>query len=54
MHREPLNQGEVNAFSLAIIPVVMAIVFFLSVHPYNSASSTPVCVGQMITCLLLP
>jgi hypothetical protein len=38
MHREPLNQEIVNAFNFMIIPIVMAIVFFLVVHPYSSAS----------------
>ncbi len=33
MHRKPLNQELVNAFNFMIIPIVMAIVFFLVIHP---------------------
>ena len=54
MHREPLNQEIVNVFNFMIIPIVMAIVFFLAVHPYNSASSPSFYFSQVITCLLVP
>jgi len=54
MNRESLNRGEANAFNFMIIPIVMAIVFFLAVHPYNSASSPSFYFSQVITCLLVP
>ena len=54
MLREPVNRGEVNGFNFMIIPIVMAIVFFLTVHPYNSASSPSIYISQVITCLLVP
>jgi hypothetical protein len=54
MHREPVNQGEMDVFNFMTILIVAAIVFFLAVHPYSSASSAPIYVGQVITCLLLP
>lgn len=54
MNRESLNRGEANAFNFVIIPIVMAIVFFLAVHPYNRASSASIYLSQVITCLLVP
>jgi hypothetical protein len=54
MHREPLHQGEVTAFNLMIVPIVMAIVFFLAVHPFSSASSPSIYVGHMVACLFCP
>jgi hypothetical protein len=54
MHREQLNQGEVNAFNFMVIPIVMAIVFFLVVHPYSGASSSSICVSNLFACLFCP
>jgi hypothetical protein len=54
MHREPLNQELVNVFNLMIIPIVMAIVLFLAIHPFSNAASPSIYVGQVITCLLVP
>jgi hypothetical protein len=54
MHREPLNQEIVNAFNFMIIPIVMAIVFFLVVHPYSGVSSSPIGVGHVFACLFCP
>jgi hypothetical protein len=54
MHREPVNQGELNGFNFVTILIVAAIVFFLAVHPYSNASSAPICVSQVIACLVLP
>lgn len=54
MHREPLNQGAVNAFNFMTILMVMAIVFFLAVHPYSSASSSSIAVGHLFACLFCP
>jgi hypothetical protein len=54
MQREPLNQTIVNAYNFMIIPIVMAIVFFLVVQPYSGASSSSVCVSDLLTCLFCP
>ena len=54
MHREPLNQAIVNAYNLIIIPIVMAIVFFLVVHPYSGTSSSSVCVSSLFASLFCP
>jgi len=54
MHREPLNQELVNVFNFMIIPLVMAIVLFLTVHPLSDAASPSICVNEVITCLLFP
>jgi len=54
MHRNPLNQELVNASNFMIIPVVMAIVFFLIVHPFSSASSSSIWLSHMFACLLCP
>jgi hypothetical protein len=52
MNRNPLNQGTLNAFSFTAILVVMGIVLFLSVHPYNCASSASILVSRVIVCML--
>lgn len=54
MHREPLNQAIVNAYNFVIIPIVMAIVFFLVVHPYSGTSSSSVCVSSLFASLFCP
>jgi hypothetical protein len=54
MHREPLNQEIMNACNFVIIPIVMAIVFFLVVHPYGSDASFSAGVSELFTCLLRP
>ena len=54
MHRNPLGQEFVNGFNFFTIPILMAIVFFLLVHPYSNASSSSVSVGQMFACLFCP
>jgi hypothetical protein len=54
MHREPLNQELVSAFNFMIIPIVMAIVFFLLVHPCNSASSSSLCIVNLCPSLVCP
>jgi len=54
MHREPVNQGELNVSNFITILIVAAIVFFLAAHPYNSAYSAPSAVGHMIACLFVP
>jgi hypothetical protein len=54
MHRKPLNQELVNVFNFMIIPMVMAIVFFLVVHPYSGVSSSSIVVGNLFACLLVP
>jgi hypothetical protein len=51
MHREPLNQEIVNVFNFMIIPIVMAIVFFLVIQPSSGVSSFPIGVGQVFACL---
>jgi hypothetical protein len=54
MHREPLNQELVNVFNFMIIPIVMAIVFFLVVHPFSNASSSSISFGYLFACLFCP
>jgi hypothetical protein len=54
MHREPLNLEIMNAFNFMIIPIVMAIVFFLIVHPDCSASSFSTGAGNLFACLFCP
>jgi hypothetical protein len=54
MHRKSLNQELVNVFNFMIIPIVMAIVFFLVIHPYSGASSSSIAVGQLFACLFCP
>ena len=54
MNRKPLNQELVNVFNFMIIPIVMAIVFFLVVHPYSGAASSSIGVGNLFACLLCP
>jgi len=54
MNRNPLNEVTLNTFSFTTILLVMGIVFFLSVHPYSSASSASVFVSQVIVCMLGP
>jgi hypothetical protein len=39
MHREPLNQEILNVLNFMIIPIVMAIIFFLVVQPCSGVSS---------------
>lgn len=52
MHREPLNHEIINTFNFMIIPIVMAIVFFLIVQPYGNAPSSSVGIGNLFACLL--
>jgi hypothetical protein len=54
MNREPLNQEIANALNFMIIPIVMAIVFFLVVHPYSGGSSSSICVSGVFACLFCP
>ncbi len=54
MHREPLNQEIVNACNFMIMPIVMAIVLFLVVQPYNGTSSFSTGVGHVFACLICP
>ena len=54
MHREPLNQEIVNAFSLMIVPIVVAIVLFLIAHPFSGSSSSSTCVTSLLACLFCP
>jgi hypothetical protein len=54
MNREPLNQEIANALNFMIIPIVMAIVFFLVVHPYSGVSSSSICVSSLFACLFCP
>ena len=54
MHRKPLNQELVNVFNFMIIPIVMAIVFFLVIHPYSGASSSSIGVGHLFAYLFCP
>jgi len=54
MHRKPLNQELVDVFNFMIIPIVMAIVFFLIIHPYSGASSFSIGLGHLFACLFSP
>jgi hypothetical protein len=54
MHREPLNQEIVNASNFMIIPIVIAIVFFLVVQPHSDASSSSIWVSNLFACLFWP
>ena len=49
MHREALNEEILNASNFIIVLIVMAIVFFLIVHPYSGASSYSFCVSNLFT-----
>jgi hypothetical protein len=51
MHRDPLNQEILNVFNFMIIPIVIAIVFFLVVQPCSDVSSFPNGVGHVFACL---
>jgi len=46
MHRNPVNQELANDFNFVIIPIVMAIVLYLFIHPLNFGSSSHTSVGQ--------
>jgi hypothetical protein len=54
MHRNPLNQEFANAFNFIVVPIVVAIVFFLVVHPYSDASSSSISIAQMFAFLFRP
>jgi hypothetical protein len=54
MHRKPLNQELVDVFNFMIIPIVMAIVFFLVIHSYSGASSSSIGLGHLFACLFSP
>jgi hypothetical protein len=54
MHRKPLNQEIVNVCNFMIMPIVMAIVFFLIVQPCSGASSSCVGVSNLFACLFCP
>jgi hypothetical protein len=52
MNRNPLNQEALNGLSLITILVVMGIVLFLFVHPYNTGSSPAIFFNHVIVCML--
>lgn len=54
MHREALNQEIMNASNFMIVPIVVAIVYFLIVHPCNSACSASVGIANLYSFLPCP
>ena len=51
MHEIPSNQEVLNVTNFMTILIVMAIVFFLAVNPFNTGSSSPICVSQVFAYL---
>jgi hypothetical protein len=54
MHRTPLNQEVLNVFNFITVLIVVTIVFFLVVHPFNIGSSSPIGIGQAFGYLFCP
>ncbi len=54
MHRESLNEEIMNTFNFMIIPIVVAIVFFLIGQPYSGVPLSYVSVSNLFACLFCP